>query len=458
MSTATGSDQPVQLSSVPTGQMQVARGGKGRVQIASPHFKFPPVQTDEFPIGAATDRESLHLGSAKQLDPGQYSEPQEANLSEPERTEPNAPHTSWILHGPHRQPPTPHVALNAFEEFEGWTVQQVAPTAPVTSLSIEMPNRAPTEADSAAAPTSASASLPMNALPTTGSWPLASRALVTGFDLNRTRIDGPQAIGTGSRFAAEHRRWAARNESAELQVAAAIGDPQVQRAVSSTRLASKPSGVALSVFPDFKWSAVVEALVELNSPFAAQLLYVAQQLLAAGQGRLVVAGTRRQQGTSTIAATLTRLLISQQKRVLLVDADLLRSGLTESLEMSQAGSWIDQVQNFGPLIEAMSVSRRSSAAFVAVRPPEIRKELPPFLFDYLGQLLNSADREFDAIVIDAGPVSQLLEELSQPLRLAGSLLIVQHAGADADHDLRRVKTTLNAFGIARLAVVQNFAV
>jgi hypothetical protein len=51
----------------------------------------------------------------------------------------------------------------------------------------------------------------------------------------------------------------------------------------------------------------------------------------------------------------------------------------------------------------------------------------------------------------------MLEELSQPARLGSALLIVQQGGPDAALELRRAKTTLNAFGISRLAVAQNFA-
>jgi hypothetical protein len=83
--------------------------------------------------------------------------------------------------------------------------------------------------------------------------------------------------------------------------------------------------------------------------------------------------------------------------------------------------------------------------------------LPPYLLDYLGQLLVPFKGQFDATIIDVGPISQLLEELSQPARLGMSVMVVQQGGADAAVDLRRSKTTLNAFGISRLAIARNFA-
>ena len=72
-------------------------------------------------------------------------------------------------------------------------------------------------------------------------------------------------------------------------------------------------------------------------------------------------------------------------------------------------------------------------------------------------LFRSVLGVFDATIIDVGPVSQLLEELSQPERLASSVMVVQQGGPQAAVELRRNKTTLNAFGISRLAIARNFA-
>jgi hypothetical protein len=141
----------------------------------------------------------------------------------------------------------------------------------------------------------------------------------------------------------------------------------------------------------------------------------------------------------------------------MVDADLGQAGLTSNLELHSAGSWVQQVEAFEPLQAAMAISRSTSSAFVALHPVGSRRELPPYLFDYLGQLLVPFKGQFDATIIDVGPISQLLEELSQPARLGMSVMVVQQGGADAAVDLRRSKTTLNAFGISRLAIARNFA-
>lgn len=141
----------------------------------------------------------------------------------------------------------------------------------------------------------------------------------------------------------------------------------------------------------------------------------------------------------------------------MVDADLGQAGWTSSLELRPAGSWVQQVEAFEPLQAAMAISRRNSSAFVGLHPVGGRRDLPPFLLDYLGQLLVPLKGQFDATIIDVGPVSQLLEELSQPARLGTAVMVVQQGGSDAAIELRRNKTTLNAFGISRLAIARNFA-
>lgn len=304
-------------------------------------------------------------------------------------------------------------------------------------------------------------------------WSTNSRAQVVGFAIQRTRISQPQTIVSGAGLASGHRRWAARNHSAELQ-ARTVGLEISDQAAESTESGipnseshfdQSPSvkksdnlggGLPLVVHPDFRWSPVVEQLVA-GGEFAEQLLVAAEQLLQEGQGRLLFASTQRQQGATTLAATTARMLIDRGRRVLMVDADLGQAGWTSSLELHSAGSWVEQVEAFEPLQAAMAISRRTSNAFVGLHPVGSRRELPPFLLDYLGQLLVPFKGQFDATIIDVGPISQLLEELSQPARLGTAVMVVQQGGAEAAVELRRNKTTLNAFGISRLAIARNFA-
>ncbi len=404
----------------------------------------------------------------------------------------------------------PHFQLLPVEQFVGWSMQDVAWTAapipsglhpkpsepaliqaPATVIAPESnPAKSRSEAIPVDTPLSSNSRIESPVEPTmlpSGEddsepgreaiqhWPTRSRAQVAGFAIQRTRFDQARTIVTGAGFASGHRRWAARNLSAEMQArtvaeqvvaeaARAQGQAKGQEHPEVTpaeiakvkRAGQLEGGLPLLIHPDFRWGAVVDKLCQ-NQPLAQQLLLAAEQLIAGGDGRLLVAGARRGCGTTTLAATVSRLLIEQGKRVLMVDADLVQAGWTSDLELTSAGSWVNQVEAFEPLQEAMAISRKTNAAMVALQATSGRKHLPPYLLDYLGQLLRPLRDQFDATVIEVGPISQLLEELSQPSRLGSALLIVQQGGPDAAVELRRSKTTLNAFGITRLAVAQNFA-
>ncbi|MFN7773141.1 MAG: hypothetical protein ACK56D_01775 [Planctomycetota bacterium] len=455
----------------------------GSFELADPQFRFP-VSTG--------DRATKKRGEANSaMEPPAKHVTQAFELAETP--------AQAIAHPAHGSPPAPHFQILPVERFVGWSMQEVAWTTSVESHNRpkattvpassrrEQPNSTgtneqPLEPSGDLAQTSGPAKsahvkpLELPGQPTDQApakhWPTSSREQVTGFSVQRTRIDPPQAIVTGAGLAAGHRRWAARNLSAELQArmvaANSGGEPHsadsagAQSAHDPANLAreqraqSLGGGLPLVVHPDFRWSRIVEQLCQqpaLTNP----LLAAADQLLQAGNGRMLVAGARRQQGATTLAATISRLLIERGRRVLMVDADLARAGWTLELELTAAGSWVRQVEAFEPLQAAMAISRRNNSAVVALQPVAVRKWLPPFLLDYLGQLLQPLSEQFDATVIDLGPISQLLEELSQPERLGAALLIVQQGGPEAAVELRRAKTTLNAFGISRLAVAQNFA-
>lgn len=454
------------------------------LELANPQFRFPVRAVPS--IDSASNPKAENRGIKRPDVPGE----------EPTQT---------IIHAPHSTSSTNNHTPHQVDRYVGWSIQDVSwgtgseAESPLTTatpasetpsaneaLLTPTPNSVPVTQESSAvtASTADCPSLPvtrpldLNVVPGATSdpathWSTSSRAQVTGFAIQRTRISQPQTIVSGAGLASGHRRWAARNHSAELQArtvgleipdqAAAQSEDDIRN--SEPRLAQIPSakksghlggGLPLVVHPDFRWSPVVEQLAA-GGAFADQLLTAAEQLLQEGQGRLLFASTQRQQGATTLAATTARMLIERGRRVLMVDADLGQAGLTSNLELHPAGSWVQQVEAFEPLQAAMAISRRTSSAFVALHPVGSRRELPPYLLDYLGQLLVPFKGQFDATIIDVGPISQLLEELSQPARLGMSVMVVQQGGADAAVDLRRNKTTLNAFGISRLAIARNFA-
>ena len=86
-------------------------------------------------------------------------------------------------------------------------------------------------------------------------------------------------------------------------------------------------------------------------------------------------------------------------------------------------------------------------------PIVTRVTWPRFIYDLLGEVLNNVQASFDLIVIDIGPASQLIAELSDPRLLVDASLIV-HNG-NSSQELAAVRTRLQAFGISKFMVAQN---
>lgn len=470
-------------------------GATGGFDLADPEFRFPVKTSRAAHSPLAEKSEAQPRGQLAEVAAGPFK---------------------GVVHPAQRVAPDPHFQVLPIDQFVGWSVEDVDWTIPQRGSSVETPvahsqaqpktelsltEPKSTEESTCGAPETASpvgVPQPLSGRPkpsAVGSvpseitvparpvelphstetgmggldWPVSSREQVSGFSIQRTRIEQPQVLVTGAGLAAGHRRWAARNLSAELQARTVGGNApsnspadsaadgqQTKAAQELTRLQRASllgGGLPLLVHPDFRWSAMVNKLCS-DEKLCQQMLQIAEQLLDAGNGRMLLAGSRRREGTTTLANLISRLLINRGQRVLMIDADLARAGWTNELELTGAGSWVSQVESFEPLQAAMAISRSTNATAVALQPVGSRKQLPPFLLDYLGQLLKPFQNQFDAMVIDVGPISQLLEELSQPVRLGSALLIVQAGGPDAELDLRRAKTTLNAFGINRLAVAR----
>ena len=78
---------------------------------------------------------------------------------------------------------------------------------------------------------------------------------------------------------------------------------------------------------------------------------------------------------------------------------------------------------------------------------------PRFIFDNLGEMLANVESHFDLVLIDAGPASQLLDELSNPGQLLDAMVLV-----DSNAKLKEIEVyqnRLQTFGIDHLVLAEN---
>ena len=169
--------------------------------------------------------------------------------------------------------------------------------------------------------------------------------------------------------------------------------------------------------------------------------------------RLAVAGAGRGQGTSTIATALARAGNQAGLKTLLIDADVASPQLSQTVGLAAKISWLKGIGNDLPLGEVVIRSKKTNLCLMPLSATIDRVTWPRFIFDNLAEMLAQAESHFDLIVIDAGPASQLLDELSNPEQLLDAMVLV-----DSTAKLKEIEVyqnRLQTFGIENLVLAEN---
>ena len=204
---------------------------------------------------------------------------------------------------------------------------------------------------------------------------------------------------------------------------------------------------------DFRWSAITNQMLDSGSSAVGQLLEVAMGRTAAKTKRIAVAGAGRGQGTTTIATSLARAAIDAGYKTLLIDADVASPDLSQTVGLAANMSWLNGIGTDFPLGETVIRSKKSNLCLMPLSATVKRVTWPRFIFDNLGEMLVKAESYFDLILIDAGPASQLLDELSSPEYLLDTMVLVD-ATAKAK-DIEVYQNRLQTFGIDNLVLAEN---
>jgi Mrp family chromosome partitioning ATPase len=184
-----------------------------------------------------------------------------------------------------------------------------------------------------------------------------------------------------------------------------------------------------------------------------QVLNVCQEDETRPSNRLAVTGAGRGEGTSTIAISIARWAAACGKSVLLIDADLASPSLTTQVGLQHGLSWLKAVERNDDPSEVIIRSQRTELCVMPLAPIEARSNYPRCLFDSLGPFLGKVESHFDWVVIDFGPGSQLLAELSRPELLIDSALLI---GADTEvNGLDSLQRRLQNLGLERFVLAQN---
>ena len=204
---------------------------------------------------------------------------------------------------------------------------------------------------------------------------------------------------------------------------------------------------------DFRWSVLSNQMLTGGGQAIKNLLDVTLESTTTGTKRIAVTGAGRGQGTTTIASALARVGNLSGYKTLLIDADVASPQLSQTVGLSAKLSWLNGIGKDLPLGEAVIRSKQSNLCLMPLSATVNRVTWPRFIFDNLGEMLAGAESHFDLVVIDAGPASQLLDELSNPEQLLDAMVLV-----DSTAKLKEIEVyqnRLQTFGIDNLVLAEN---
>ena len=176
----------------------------------------------------------------------------------------------------------------------------------------------------------------------------------------------------------------------------------------------------------FLWPLAVTGLTDRSglalTNFATQLTTQA----AAGEKVLVLTGGRREQGRTTIAATVARQVAACGGRPVIVDADCAKPDLARKLGVAADFGWDHVLRGELALDEVLITSLHDRVAIVPWVDPYVGAES---LFHPVraGVHLTMLREHYDLVLIDVGPLTEAtsmhLAALTQATRLDGCYVI-----------------------------------
>ena len=167
-------------------------------------------------------------------------------------------------------------------------------------------------------------------------------------------------------------------------------------------------------------------------------------------------------GKSTVAWNLAAAAASVGERALLIEADLRRPRLAQSIAGPVRGGLSEVLSGQTPLSEAL-VDVPIAASANGSSPPSVMVlfagSLPPNPSDLIesermGDLIEAARNHYDLVVVDSPPTSLIADAVPLVSQVDGVIVVVRVASTSL-HAAERLKVQLDHLGAATLGVVVN---
>ncbi len=214
---------------------------------------------------------------------------------------------------------------------------------------------------------------------------------------------------------------------------------------------------SIPLFPEPAWPFVSELLLGAGWPFISRLAEGMDRILTGRSRRILVTGVQRAVGTTTLALTLARWAAANGQKVLVVDADVQSAGLTRMLGKNPARSWPAVTRGKDFVQNGTIRSSKTGIAFATTGTIRNRQLWPPFILDRLGDLLESTGKLYDLVLIDAGPVNQIVAELTNCALLSSCAMVVSSGNASEEPMVQSAHRRLAELGAQRILAARNFS-
>ena len=215
---------------------------------------------------------------------------------------------------------------------------------------------------------------------------------------------------------------------------------------------SEPSGIV----EPCDWPEVTDRLLTKHRVAIETLGQQVNSVLAPGEHRVAFTCTRRREGASTIAMALARWYAETEQRVLLVDADLTHPDLIAKLTPECTRSWTRALDDPKQLRHQITATISPNVELLPLfRLGDNTRWKRPIL-GHLGDALRRVEANYDRVIINTGPVFQLITEIRTADDLADAFILVTAVNRTTDAERRQSQNGLLSVGADKILVAQNF--
>jgi hypothetical protein len=272
----------------------------------------------------------------------------------------------------------------------------------------------------------------------------------------KLRVDVPHARGINRHLNTPN--FDTRNYTPPVEISQTIAQLKADGRIlgdNEQPAAGTAPPIAFANSIDLVWPHVSNCLI--GTPAILNLEMHVQRLSQNEPTQLVVASVDRGDGATTVAMSLARQFAVHGKNVLLVDADLSHADLANRLAQKVTRSWTQAISDRFSLTETIITDKSLPISLLPLISISAQVRWPRKILDNLVRAIEGFTWKYDLIVYDAGPVRQLIADISSEKYFAGLTLLVSGNRTASSQAVDVAVSQLSALTSGRLLLVENFS-